>query len=516
MDYSEKIARYEEIERRGLLDKLPPEKQALWAEYKSRQQPQAEPEKSYGLGRIATADSGLTFGLGRKAGGLINAIGSYPVDRIAEAMGKENTPSFWDRYHEVVDPAVQAKEEYAKDKPVEATALELGSAIANPVNKLGVGFIGKGVGLGSKALRSAGVGAGVGSLAGAGSVENVEEVPQKVVEGAGLGGAVGGAIPLAGAGLKLGGKALKQIVGRTTGAGDVAIADAFNAGKTGNSGFLAKMRENVDAENLEKKIQSNFDKIKKARAMTYEDDITRLKQATYGKKMDIDPVVNDVKTILKEVEGTNPDLVDGEMARVVEKTKKFVKSVAKKPESQDLDGLDRLKRAIQGISTKEGTPADAVKTQLSRSVENQIVRQSPQYRKIMDTYARDSEVIDDLKKVFSLNRNSNSETVLRKLQSTARNNANTDWGYRAQLLKKIDPTGEIQREVSASALNPWTPRGLFGSGAFYGGIFKMNPALVAAASPRIAGYSAYGLGRAVSKVPNIPNISPYVAEIINN
>ena len=33
---NEKIARYQEIERRGLLDKLSTEKRAMWEEYKSR------------------------------------------------------------------------------------------------------------------------------------------------------------------------------------------------------------------------------------------------------------------------------------------------------------------------------------------------------------------------------------------------------------------------------------------------------------------------------------------------
>lgn len=40
MDYSDKIARYQEIERRGLLNQLPIEKQEAWAEYKRRQTPE--------------------------------------------------------------------------------------------------------------------------------------------------------------------------------------------------------------------------------------------------------------------------------------------------------------------------------------------------------------------------------------------------------------------------------------------------------------------------------------------
>jgi hypothetical protein len=44
MDYSEKIARYEEIERRGLLNQLPIEKQEAWAEYKRRQNQPQQPQ----------------------------------------------------------------------------------------------------------------------------------------------------------------------------------------------------------------------------------------------------------------------------------------------------------------------------------------------------------------------------------------------------------------------------------------------------------------------------------------
>lgn len=47
MDTADKIARYQEIERRGLLDRLPQEKQMMWAEYKKRngiaQQPKEYP-----------------------------------------------------------------------------------------------------------------------------------------------------------------------------------------------------------------------------------------------------------------------------------------------------------------------------------------------------------------------------------------------------------------------------------------------------------------------------------------
>ena len=40
----DKVQIYQELERRGELGKLPPEKQAIWAEYKRRQSPSAPAE----------------------------------------------------------------------------------------------------------------------------------------------------------------------------------------------------------------------------------------------------------------------------------------------------------------------------------------------------------------------------------------------------------------------------------------------------------------------------------------
>ena len=157
----------------------------------------ATQNKDYTLGRIGTIDRGLTFGLGRKAGGLMNAIGSYPVDRAAEAMGYKNTPSFGDRYHEIVDPTMEAINEYHEDKPVEAAGLELGAGVFNPANKVGVGFIKNGTSFANTTLRSGVVGSGIGGVAGAMNAERVEDVVPNAFGGSLGGAAIGGALPLA-------------------------------------------------------------------------------------------------------------------------------------------------------------------------------------------------------------------------------------------------------------------------------------------------------------------------------
>lgn len=477
---------------------------------------QNEPEKDYTLGRVATADSGLTFGFGRKLGGLINALGSYPVDRAAELMGVENTPSFKDRYNEIVEPAVQAKEEYQRDKPVEATAVNLVSALANPVNKLGAGFIGKGATATAKGLRSVGVGGGVGAVNAIGETENPEDLAGNIGQYSSIGAAIGGAIPLAGAAVRGTGKTLKQVLGKTTGAGDVAVGDAFNAGAKGNTAFLDKMRGNIDADGLEKRVQANFDKIKSNRNQTYNQDITRLKQATADKKLDLQPVINDVKSIMKTESGGADYLLDNDTSRVLAETKDTLNKFYKDKSRHNLEGFDNLKKRLQGINTKEGTNAERVKTNITNSVKNQILKQSPEYKAINDAYAEDTATLNDLKKVFSMNRNANSETVLKKIQSTARNNANTDWTYRKQLLNMLDPTGEIQQEISANALNSWSPRGLLGGGIAGASLFT-NPTMLVATSPRAVGNIAYRAGQVANSAPAraLSTSSPYVAQLLN-
>jgi hypothetical protein len=178
-----------------------PTEQELNQVFGISEQPAQTQSKNYALGKLGTIDRGLTFGLGRKAGGLINAIGSYPVNRIAELAGVKNTPSFWDEYHNIVDPTMQAINEFHEDRPVEATALELGAGIFNPANKLGVGYIAKGGSLANKAARAAGVGGSVGGIAGGLNAERAEDVAPNAVGGSVGGAVIGGALPLAAGGI---------------------------------------------------------------------------------------------------------------------------------------------------------------------------------------------------------------------------------------------------------------------------------------------------------------------------
>lgn len=163
------------------------------------------------LGAVTTFDKGYTGGFGRKLGGVINALGAGAVDANIETLkpilnafganisddvkNKEFSQAFADRYNEIVDPALKASEKFEEANPITALALNIGGAIASPVNKLGMGYIGKGATNLDKLVRSGVVGAGTGALYGAGRTENLEDLTSNVNEDAQMGGALGLVLP---------------------------------------------------------------------------------------------------------------------------------------------------------------------------------------------------------------------------------------------------------------------------------------------------------------------------------
>jgi hypothetical protein len=468
--------------------------------------PQGQSGLDAATGAIANFDKGATFGFGRKLGGLMNAIGAAPVDALL--TDKSLGQAFKDRYDEINQEGLQQAEKFAEENPVSAFGLNLAGSAVNPVNKLGVGYIAKGAGLGSKIARGAGVGAVTGEL---NALGNDGDVVSDVLLGAG----VGGALPIAGSAIKGTAKGLgnvvSKILGKTTGAGDKAIEDAFKAGQKGNTVFRDKMRKPDDIDEVVGKAMKSLDKIKQARGRAYDEGISVLRRDTT--KLDIDPVIRDTKRIINAEGGGSEYLVDDDTSRVLTKAKDILNKFYKDKPRHNTAGFDDLKKAIGNIKTTPDTNAERVKTEIANSVRTQIMKQNPSYKKVMDDYARDSANIDTLKRTFSLDNRANLETTLRKLQSVTRNNANTDYGYRAELLKKIDPTGEIYDAVSSNALNSWTPRGLVGGGVAGAGLATVNPALLATSSPRLVGEAAYILGKGASKLPQ-KEITPYLVQFL--
>lgn len=183
------------------------------------------------------------------------------------------------------------------------------------------------------------------------------------------------------------------------------------------------------------------------------------------------------------------------------------------------EGLDALKRIVGDVrsSSDVGTPSFAAADRVYNAIHGQIEAQAPAYAKIMEGYSKASDDVKNIEKTLSLGDKASKDTALRKLQSTSRNNVNTNYGARTKLvdeLAKKEP--DLPFALAGQALNSYPPRGLVGKmtgsmgGLAAGGHAMMNgldphalmqlaymAPLALAFSPKVRGAVAYGGGRAI-------------------
>jgi hypothetical protein len=178
------------------------------------------------------------------------------------------------------------------------------------------------------------------------------------------------------------------------------------------------------------------------------------------------------------------------------------------------EGFDALKKSIGDI--KNGIPFEnragrAVADQAYNAVRDTIAQQAPTYDKVMGDYSRASSMINEIEKTLSLDPKAQVDTTLRKLTSTLRNNVNTNFGRREQLVNQLQQAGAPQliNRIAGSSLSSWTPRGITGGHATLAGLGALGTAIATGsgvpllglaaaplASPRIMGEAFHGVGAA--------------------
>lgn len=202
MDYSNKIARYEEIERRGLLDRLPPEKQEAWAEYKRRQQPKlnlsdeqkAQIEANNKAYEEKYAEPFIESDIVRKPAALVQGISNAslnPFGYLARSAGIDTKPL---EAKDAVERALEKGGEYGYDAAALATVGNLAK---------GAGYLGKGNTVASKVaqevlapevLMATGAGVGGGLVEGVTNPSTAFGSAVANVIGASVPASVGGAL----------------------------------------------------------------------------------------------------------------------------------------------------------------------------------------------------------------------------------------------------------------------------------------------------------------------------------
>src|SRR5215472_3097007 len=320
-------------------------------------------------------------------------------------------------------------------------------------------------------------------------------------------------------------EALSHVGGLITGTGAENILGGIREGFAGRPQFLENLRNPELAEGIVQKTRQALGEIRLERSAAYQRDIAPIsKDPTVLNFNDVDAAINkahaikqfrgrDVSALVGANERLPADIVKSKLENAVAAWRRLDPKQYHTPA-----GFDALKQYIGDVRDhyQYGTPERKVAEDIYSAVRGTIVKQAPDYAKVMKNYQEASDKIDEITKTLSLGRKTRTDTALRKLLSATRSNVNTNFGKRLDLVKelnRIDPT--ILPSLQGQALSSLTPTGLRGVGAGAGGAFELgnllmhgavNPAVLAAivgGSPRLWGELAYKLGQGGRKTRDL-------------
>lgn len=375
---------------------------------------------------------------------------------------------------------------------------------------------------GSAAVKGAAAASKASSLAStAGKVANVAG---KIGKGVRFAGEVMDPVSLAG---KLGKGAVKGTAAISSGLGMAPINAAYDATKVGGSKrkvFWDNINERVPMTDVLDEANLAAGNIEAAGQAAYRRDIaSTISNKTPVEWKNVFGKVNDVIRTLTTSGGTfkGGKPAEAMLGRIEELFNKYHGNAAE----HTAEGLDALKQELQGLEVKSASELTAGQGQANRlataaanAVWDEIVRIDPKYAETMAGYHNMAETLRELTQTFGTGGKASVDSALRRLQSVMRNNANTNYGYRGQLLDQLDAAGHgtLRPALAGQAMNSKMPRGL----AVAGGATTLpmaaawaasNPWMLAgiapfaaAASPRAVGTVTGLLGDAAGRIDRAP------------
>lgn len=402
----------------------------------------------------------------------------------------------------------------------------LGSAAQAALTFLPVGKIAKVVGavtklnkLGTsgKVLTNAGVGAsgGYGYDVASGLAQGETE-PLK----AGVGTAIGGAIPLVGPALKGISRVAGETVGATTGTGYGSIKQAIKSTTQGGeqaTAFREAMRGNTTPETIVDDAKDALGEVIKNRSNAYKTQLETLIPNT--KAFDIAPVISRFNKQLADFGVTFSDKGIPDFSRSpglgrYESDLTKMSSVIADWGSQQGDntvvGIDKLKQVIDDfrIGSADSRKFDSFVTTLRNEAKN-LIKNEPGYDKLVKDYESSTVLIKDIQKGLSLGDKVQTDTAFRKLTSVLRTNNE----FRKQLVDELDDAtgGTLSSKIAGQQMSEILPRGLMkvlGTVGAAGGVASgvgIVPMLKVAllTSPRLVGEVLSAAGYTASKIDGI-------------
>jgi len=300
----------------------------------------------------------------------------------------------------------------------------------------------------------------------------------------------------------------RTALGGMTGTSEDAIGTAYSAGRQGQREFLDNVNSRVPMRSVVDSLRENIGEMVRRRNASYQSDMAALS----GDRQILD--MADMQRALDSVRDTGyykgvP--INEPAADVLQQLQGQLDqwSLLDPAEYHTPAGMDALKKSIGHIKNAQpfGMPSRHAADQVYNAVRRQIANDAPVYDGIMSRYSDASDTLDEITGALSGKSNSPIDASLRKLQSVMRNNAQTNYGNRLELVRQAGEEGgiDLMPALAGQALNSWMPRGMTGAiekgvsipAATAAAVTMQNPLLLAPipfTSPRLMGNLLYGAG----------------------
>lgn len=447
---------------------------------------------------VQTAKSILDIG----AGELQKVLPKQAVDFINKFEWDKQAPERQQKMATAINKMYA--ERYGTEEGLKKTIAEDPFAVIGDISTV--------LGLGGGVLKTAGMASKAPSLTKAGeAVSQASQVTNPLLP----------AQKLAGAATRGVGKTAAVVQGGFTGTGAAPIEEAYAAGRYNKPEFWQNLTKEGDVTDVVSAAKSGIMNLKQDKNAQYRAgmaDIAKDKAILSFDEID-NAVSNAIKgTKFKDV--VKQQAANKKVAEVQQEISNWKK--LDPAEYHTPEGIDALKQRIGDIMESVPYEESSVRNALGgiySATKKTIANQAPTYGKIMKDYEVASDMIREIEKGLSLGRKSSADAALRKLQSVMRNNVQSNYGERINMVRELERAGgrEIMPALAGQTLNPWLARGMVGQierAASLPSLFVNLPGTVAAAtlaSPKITGATAYGLGKVASLQDKIARGIPLTA-----
>lgn len=270
----------------------------------------------------------------------------------------------------------------------------------------------------------------------------------------------------------LAGKGIRAASASATGLGMDVAKEAYEAGvRGGKSGkaFRQNMRGKVPTTQLVDDVERNIEKMAAARRKAYKDGMFDVRGDASVLNDGFDDILD---TYFNKInENTIGTGVRNEgAAKALDAVGEILNEWTADNPAVRLtpDGIDTLKKRVGELinwQTRTTSENVAIKEMYDK-IADTLKTHSPKYAEVMSDYQKATDQLMEIRKTLGMKEGgkTNVDSALRKITSTLRNNVNTNFGRRGEVLRELEKTGgvELAPSVAGQAASGWLPRGIQG------------------------------------------------------